>query len=53
MPVHDEAFLDDGLVVTAWERVVAADGEADWREVGRMVAIVHGLPGVSRAPAAL
>ena len=46
VPVHDEAFVDDGLVVTAWQRVVAADSEADWREVGRMVKIVHGLPGV-------
>ena len=43
-PARPEPFVADGLVVTAWERVAAVDAEADWREVGRMVALVHALP---------
>jgi Ser/Thr protein kinase RdoA (MazF antagonist) len=43
-PVRDEAIAgDDGLAVTAWERIVPIAGDPDWRAVGRMVAAVHAL----------
>ena len=43
VPVRPEPFVSDGLVATAWERIAAVDAEVDWREVGRMVALVHAL----------
>ena len=42
LPARPEPFVSDGLVATAWERVDGVYAEADWREVGRMVALVHG-----------
>ena len=42
-PLRADAFHHGTLAVTAWERVVAVDREPDWRDVGRMVAVVHGL----------
>jgi Ser/Thr protein kinase RdoA (MazF antagonist) len=44
LPVRAAPIVVDGLAVTAWERLVAVDAQADWREVGRMVATVHALP---------
>lgn len=42
--VRDEAIVgDDGLAVTAWERIVAVALEADWRAVGGMVASVQAI----------
>jgi Ser/Thr protein kinase RdoA (MazF antagonist) len=51
-PARDEPVVSGGLVVSAWERVTGVDDETDWAEVGRMVAVVHGLA-VSSVPAAL
>ena len=51
-PVRDEPIVDDGVVVSAWERVVAVDTEVEWSEVGGMVALVHGLA-PSSVPATL
>jgi Ser/Thr protein kinase RdoA (MazF antagonist) len=44
LPVRGDALdTGDGLAVTAWERIVPARREADWRAVGRMVAAVHAI----------
>ncbi len=43
-PARTEPFVaDDGLAVTAWERIAPVDGEADWRTVGAMIAAVHAI----------
>ena len=42
-PVRDDTVTDGDLAVTAWERLVPIDATADWTEIGRMVAVVHGL----------
>jgi Ser/Thr protein kinase RdoA (MazF antagonist) len=42
-PARPDAVLDGELTATAWEQLDVVDAEADWREIGRMVAIVHGL----------
>ena len=43
-PARPDAVSDGPLTATAWERLALVDDEADWREVGRMVAAVHSLP---------
>jgi Ser/Thr protein kinase RdoA (MazF antagonist) len=42
-PAREHALRDGDLAVTAWERLIPIDAEPDWREVGAMVARVHGL----------
>ena len=42
-PARPDAVTDGALTATAWERLAIVDAEPDWREVGRMVAIVHEL----------
>jgi Ser/Thr protein kinase RdoA (MazF antagonist) len=42
-PARDDAIVEGDLAVTAWERLVPVDGEADWHAVGEMVARVHAL----------
>jgi hypothetical protein len=42
-PVRADAVVAGDLTVTAWELLDIVDAEPDWRDVGRMVAIVHGL----------
>jgi Ser/Thr protein kinase RdoA (MazF antagonist) len=43
-PARPDAVSDGELTATAWERLAPVEAEADWREVGRMVAVVHSLP---------
>jgi Ser/Thr protein kinase RdoA (MazF antagonist) len=43
-PARPDAVSDGELTATAWQRLVPVDEEADWREVGRMVAVVNSLP---------
>jgi Ser/Thr protein kinase RdoA (MazF antagonist) len=42
-PVRSDAVAAGDLTATAWERLELVDVEPDWREVGRMVAAVHGM----------
>ena len=35
--------VDGDVAVTAWHRLVPTGGDADWADVGRMVALVHAL----------
>jgi Ser/Thr protein kinase RdoA (MazF antagonist) len=43
-PVRHDAVSEGSLTATAWERLALVDEEADWGDVGRMVAVVHSLP---------
>ena len=38
-----DAVVAGDLTATAWERLELVDVDPDWREIGRMVAVVHGL----------
>ncbi len=42
-PARDDVVVDGGVAVTAWHRLVPTGGDADWADVGRMVALVHAL----------
>ncbi len=44
---RDDVVVHDGMSVTCWHRIESADEPIDWRAVGAMVRVVHGLePGV-------
>jgi Ser/Thr protein kinase RdoA (MazF antagonist) len=44
---RDDVVVHDGMSVTCWHRIESADEPIDWRMVGAMVRVVHGLePGV-------
>jgi hypothetical protein len=40
---RDDVVVHDGMSVTCWHRVERADEPVDWRAVGAMVRLVHGL----------
>jgi Ser/Thr protein kinase RdoA (MazF antagonist) len=42
-PARDDVVERDGLMVTAWQRLIPVDEPTDWADVGRMVARVHDL----------
>jgi hypothetical protein len=44
LPVRPDAVNDGELTATAWERLEVVDADPDWRDVGRMVTLVHSLP---------
>jgi hypothetical protein len=40
---RDDVVVHEGMSVTCWHRIESADEPIDWRSVGAMVRVVHGL----------
>jgi hypothetical protein len=49
-PARDDVIVSDGLSVTCWERIESTRERIDWRAVGEMVRLAHGLDPASLPP---